>query len=169
MPPKGKARATTAAHSRTVDAIREQKKMAQATLKQLRGAIKQELTKKLIHACGLFRLGVSAQPIIEHCSMFVQENRRHSRLVKKASKLAIGDLVEIAHMKGMTAPALTASDIGTPVPGSTSGSSSSTGSAGSAGGSVLGAIIATVVSDTGEPAVDADMAELGDVGGGVSE
>jgi ribosomal protein L9 len=46
MPPKGKARATTAAHSKTVDAIREQKKMAQATLKQLRGAIKQELTNK---------------------------------------------------------------------------------------------------------------------------
>mgnify|MGYP000087490645 CR=1 FL=1 len=45
MPPKGKARATTAAHSRTVEAIREQKNTAQVTLKQLRGAIKQEPRK----------------------------------------------------------------------------------------------------------------------------
>lgn len=101
--------------------------------------------------------------------MFVEENRRHSRLVKKASRLAIGDLVEIAHMKGMTAPALTASDIGAPVPSDTSGSSSSSGSAGCVGGSVLGALIATVVSNIVEPAVDADMAELGDVGGGDSD
>jgi subtilase family serine protease len=82
--------------------------------------------------------------------------------------LAIGDLVEIANMKGMTAAALAASETGAPVPGSTSGSSCSSGSAGSAGGSVSAALIATVVSNIGEPDVDADMAELGVAGGGDS-
>ena len=70
MPPKGKARATTAAHSRTVDAIREQKKMAQATLKQLRGAIKQELTKNTYTHADYFgwELVLSQSLSIARCS-----------------------------------------------------------------------------------------------------
>jgi hypothetical protein len=33
----------------------------------------------------------------------VQENKRHARLVKKASKLAVTDLLEIAAMRGLKA------------------------------------------------------------------
>ena len=33
----------------------------------------------------------------------MQEHRRHARVVKKASKLAVSELLEIAAMKGMTA------------------------------------------------------------------
>ena len=37
-------------------------------------------------------------------SKYPEENRRHARLVKKASKLAVGELLEIVAMKGITAP-----------------------------------------------------------------
>jgi len=39
------------------------------------------------------------------CSGRFQENRRHARLRKKASKLDVADLLEIAALKGMPAPA----------------------------------------------------------------
>ena len=34
-------------------------------------------------------------------NIFLQENRRHARVIKKASKLAVSELLEIAAMKGI--------------------------------------------------------------------
>jgi len=56
-----------------------------------------------------------------------KENRRHARLVKKASRLAVTDLLEIAAMKGVEANDLTHSS--TSSTGSSASGSSSRGSA----------------------------------------
>ena len=73
-----------------------------------------------------------------------QENRRHARVVKKASKLAISDLLEIAAMKGMRAeaPEIARSSA---VPAGTHNGEASSSSASSASSAVaIGEAVATV-------------------------
>ena len=70
-----------------------------------------------------------------------QENRRHARLMKKASRLAVTDLLEIAAMKGVEANDLTQGS------SSSTGSCSSASSSGSAAGSGLENAAAGMVCD----------------------
>jgi hypothetical protein len=67
-------------------------------------------------------------------NVLAQENRRHRRLVKKAARLDVKDLLEIASMKGVANAAGHAAS--SPLGGSDGGASSASGSAcsGNAGG-----------------------------------
>ena len=44
---------------------------------------------------------VNKKSLLNAAEYFRQENRRHARVIKKASKLAVSELLEIAAMKGI--------------------------------------------------------------------
>ena len=74
----------------------------------------------------------------------VQENRRHARVVKKASKLAISDLLEIAAMKGMKAEAPESAISSAASAGPHNGAASSSSETSASGAVAIGESVATV-------------------------
>lgn len=138
-PKVARAKHASPSHTVRLENIRNQRLAAQGELKKLRKELKQEsAVRKAVHNNNICR--GSAIALAFHVSLAtrtlalypLQENRRHKRLMKKASKLQIADLLEIAAMRGLRADAPEDEVPAEEVEAGTAGKGQAGGSSGSA-------------------------------------